>query len=1321
MRTFLKNFKFFKGLKSSAGGAFALSKYVWFSLFSFLFLLIYFFDLAILYMIFNFVYEVFISISVFFSNYFLIALKYSIIYLFIYFVLCLFNISYLGYRRFKFFGFDLDYYKNYWIKYYYYLKAYNYFLFILVHFCILNILMYYIYENLLVVLLIVVFYIIILLGLKIKLKWDKLDKNYKTKIMTVSLNLIIIMILGYYINLIIEFLVYFQMLKINGSDYFWTVFQNKFMIQFNNIRSVSKWFSFYEYKKQYFIRSYFFNFKKIYNDNYILDSWNNNNYAFNNSYKMFNKSFNKSIFHISYINNDEILELKDYKKLEDFDFNKIKHFENNIIYNNSNNIWLYNEIDIKNIEDVDFKSLSKFYNKFTYKNFLYNRLNFIVKNNIQKKDIYPMEKRNIGFKTLLKKDTLNFRYLLSEDYFIEVLNKQQIEYENYILNCKKKNLLYNNFYDILLLKSNFKVYHFIKFNELFFNKTIESLYLNKMKTQLLALLDFEMVFYNKICDKFNNIKYDLKLFLFEKTNLTLKKNFMKKIFSLNNYSFKNSLKNIFLKFHKSKNTYHYHGLIKKNKSYDFSGFIDYIEMYLNNASKQKFFKKMVLKDPKNTGIFFKKNVKLDILNPLRENFEDEIFYNERFFNIKILKKEIEEYALKKYSLRLDFQEKDILAIFDNSYFIENNKIYQLNMKTYILTEISLTNYQSKLLNIKLYEEILFEKEELNKNIYFKELKNRSYLYNKFMKEFFFNKSWKKSFIVEKMKHKLSHNMNLFKETYLGSSMYKPDIFFLFDTFNNKYVLVKERFEPIFIYKYEYQNNKIFMKNIDEIKYNKLIKHRDNILYYNYLVDRSIDTTRVSKPYVKMSDYDELAAYINKILTPWRNSLLNNNISIKWKILENKDLYDNFYNDFFNVERIVLLGENIKNNSVNSIMSNKQLMWIKNLLYIKNININEMPEGYLVKNWKNAMKSIKCWEKIKKESFNRYEFNDVSIVLKNCWALQKSLKANNIMDMYPYLKELDQILLLNKIEILKFLDIMSYKRGLLLDRSFLEYKNTVLEISDNYFFFDFYDEVIKQWEINEKLHDIISERLYDYYEKMNEEDEESFIEDLGNISNMEEIYNSVNEEFNAKTLFIEAFDEEFQELYLQSCIIAKGVTFERYYDLLGKKQAFNKALMKYEKFIAFRNLYIAYLRDVREIFDKEVILKIKEYLKMKHEVFNLKIKERDNFLKEIKKEYSVSDKKFFDTINIFNDIDNYLPDLKINYNYKLAENLKMQKELQIKMEIRKKELYLIKKNWDIYNKQRISEEFNYFNAKKNFNMFNNKPRKEFLFFNKQKKK
>src|SRR5437868_10986378 len=78
---------------------------------SLLYFIIQFLDLAYIFSLLMLIYEFGLNMFILFNDYFFNIFKYSILYLFIYFLICLFNIKYLGYYKFKFFGLDLSNYK----------------------------------------------------------------------------------------------------------------------------------------------------------------------------------------------------------------------------------------------------------------------------------------------------------------------------------------------------------------------------------------------------------------------------------------------------------------------------------------------------------------------------------------------------------------------------------------------------------------------------------------------------------------------------------------------------------------------------------------------------------------------------------------------------------------------------------------------------------------------------------------------------------------------------------------------------------------------------------------------------------------------------------------------------------------------------------------------------------------------------------------------------------------------------------------------------------------------------------------------------------
>ena len=101
-----------------------------------------------------------------------------------------------------------------------------------------------------------------------KVIWSGFDSNYKMKIWNFSFNIVLALVLGFYINLIVEYLAPSFFFKISGSEYFWKSFQSKSILNFYYNKSSYKWFTLYGWKKEYFTNNFFFTFKKNINNDF---------------------------------------------------------------------------------------------------------------------------------------------------------------------------------------------------------------------------------------------------------------------------------------------------------------------------------------------------------------------------------------------------------------------------------------------------------------------------------------------------------------------------------------------------------------------------------------------------------------------------------------------------------------------------------------------------------------------------------------------------------------------------------------------------------------------------------------------------------------------------------------------------------------------------------------------------------------------------------------------------------------------------------------------------------------------------------------------
>jgi hypothetical protein len=193
---------------------------------------------------------------------------------------------------------------------------------------------------------------------------------------------------------------------------------------------------------------FFFNFKKNYNNQYILYNYNLDQKC---NLPILKKEYDKTILNYINYNNFNILIFKEnISSLENINnILFINNSNNNININDNYNYNFYKDYDITKIFKYEFNENHDIFNIFNFKNFIYSKFNFIIQTHLENKDIYPLEENNFVLKNLLKKDTLNYKYLLLQDNHIS-----SESYNDYLDLEKKKLNFYKNFYDILLLKNN---------------------------------------------------------------------------------------------------------------------------------------------------------------------------------------------------------------------------------------------------------------------------------------------------------------------------------------------------------------------------------------------------------------------------------------------------------------------------------------------------------------------------------------------------------------------------------------------------------------------------------------------------------------------------------------------------------------------------------------------------------------------------------------------------------------------------------------------------------------------------------------------------
>ena len=191
-------------------------------------------DLAIIFSIIIVLYEFIIGNVLIILNCSFNLFRYSIPYLFIFFILCLFNVRYISYIKLKFFGLDLQQYKykSKVTSLVFFFKEYNYGILFVVNSLFMLVFLYNImYKKFLICGLIISFYIFI--GLSIYIKRLLIKNNYyNKKTFNICINVILASIFSLYLiesgNTLEQYLGF----KINLGEFLYGFFKQKDKILF---------------------------------------------------------------------------------------------------------------------------------------------------------------------------------------------------------------------------------------------------------------------------------------------------------------------------------------------------------------------------------------------------------------------------------------------------------------------------------------------------------------------------------------------------------------------------------------------------------------------------------------------------------------------------------------------------------------------------------------------------------------------------------------------------------------------------------------------------------------------------------------------------------------------------------------------------------------------------------------------------------------------------------------------------------------------------------------------------------------------------------
>lgn len=718
----------------------------------------------------------------------------SLPYMFIYFLLCLYNLQYTGYKHLKFFGIELDTYEKkikanklfiFFINNYYVIIIIFNILFIsvLIHYSLLN--------NIISILFIIVFYLLIWINIKFT-QYIKKDENWKNKYFNFFFNVSLVAILGCYVNILYEILAPLLIFKVNYFDTVLKLIEDRQILKFS--QNNKNWFSLFIKNKEFLSKhslfllknkivdkTYFYNFKEI-----ITKS------------KKFNKEFNG--YFINMVNAKDVFASRNviYEKI------KMNELNNNNNYININNYHIKSlDILIDNINHTDNN------NKFNNNNIKHNldayfnwKLITLNQTGLTNQDFWPTQEIPAKLIELLKTEKLGFDVsaLLLSDEDLVLSNNYMDACQNVIDNT-------NLNFDILL-KKKVTIYECLKFN--YFNENFKrALQVNISYTESKALEnknnlfslyninvnDLEIRLHSNLSSVIKDI-FNIKYFFYELYNYNSELNpsinfslfkYNKFLLLWENSKYVQEKLNVNNKFHELYNfdeevfTESTESLLEKNNSnyinfkindgeitvtFDLSELYDYKDLFLSfNLNKSLLFYQYMYPIELDLPRFYTLNVKdiftnnviteliesigsrtpeeLKELEELEEEEEEELdeYGNPIEKKPEDLKepeesKDPKELENKKISEETPKPEEFSLDLQYDFYAYTNEDgtqtFYQFDLKNLEMKEISSTTYYESLNLIKNYNKTL------NYTNYYKDL---SYYYSTILKDLNFKKTY----------------------------------------------------------------------------------------------------------------------------------------------------------------------------------------------------------------------------------------------------------------------------------------------------------------------------------------------------------------------------------------------------------------------------------------------------------------------------------------------------------------------------------------------------------------------------------------------------
>lgn len=272
------------------------------------------------------------------------------------------------------------------------------------------------------------------------------------------------------------------------------------------------------------------------------------------------------------------------------------------------------------------------------------------------------------------------------------------------------------------------------------------------------LLQFDIVYIRSLISKL-----DLLILNWENNQIQIKNFLIKEHYTPNNFNIKKVLTELLIGLKNNPNDFLIKNVnMEKEKSssyFNTDDFLDFIELFFDKVINNKILKTNLLSD--------------DILNEYQNLSRNEVLdtkqYKVSYIDLKFLKKQLEEFAYQKYSKRILFSLEDLDNILNLYYIIEDDGIYEVDIRINKVNIITFQEYQNRLFNISIYEDMLYSKENMFKQTAFDKFELSYFRY--------FNNA-NKYFPITNIKNNLLNKMISFYEKKLNLFSKKDKFFSL---------------------------------------------------------------------------------------------------------------------------------------------------------------------------------------------------------------------------------------------------------------------------------------------------------------------------------------------------------------------------------------------------------------------------------------------------------------------------------------------------------------------------------------------------------------